>query len=115
MQTPKASMKGWSDTGQTGRNAMQIFKTLLGSALLALLGALAPAHAETSIRLLSAWPPNTSMIQVGEAKYIAAVEAASNKEIKFVRNGPETVPPFQQLQPLSTGVFQLLYTTPTYH
>ena len=82
---------------------MQGYKTLLGAALLALYGAVAPAQAQTTIRLLSAWPPNTSMIQVGETKYIAAVEAASNKEIKFVRNGPETVPPFQQLQPLSTG------------
>lgn len=94
---------------------MQLFKTLLGATLVALASATAPVQAQTTIRLLSAWPPNTSMIQVGETKFIAAVEAASNKEIKFVRNGPETVPPFQQLQPLSSGVFQLLYTTPTYH
>ena len=90
-------------------------RILLGAAAAALLSATAPAGAQTTIRLLSAWPPNTSMIQVGETKFIANVEAASNKEIKFVRNGPETVPPFQQLQPLSTGVFQLLYTTPSYH
>lgn len=95
---------------------MQIYRrTLLGAAVAALLAATAPAGAQTTIRLLSAWPPNTSMIQAGESKFIANVEAASNKEIKFVRNGPETVPPFQQLQPLSTGVFNLLYTTPAYH
>jgi TRAP-type C4-dicarboxylate transport system substrate-binding protein len=90
-------------------------RILLGAALSALLSAIAPAGAQTTIRLLSAWPPNTSMIQAGESKFIANLEAASNKEIKVVRNGPETVPPFQQLQPLSTGVFHLMYTTPAYH
>lgn len=95
---------------------MQFYKrTLLGAAIAALLAGTAPTMAQTSIRLLSAWPPNTSMIQAGETKFIANVEATSNKEIKIVRSGPETVPPFQQLQPLSTGVFQLLYTTPAYH
>jgi TRAP-type C4-dicarboxylate transport system substrate-binding protein len=95
---------------------MRVYKgALLAGTVAALLSLAAPAGAETTLRLLSGWPPNTSMIQVGEVKYIAAVEAASNREIKIIRNGPETVPPFQQLQPLSTGVFQLLYTTPTYH
>jgi TRAP-type transport system periplasmic protein len=90
-------------------------RVLLAASVAALLFAHVPAQAQTTIRLLSAWPPNTSMIQAGESKYIAAVEAASNREIKVVRNGPETVPPFQQLQPLSTGVFHLMYTTPAYH
>jgi TRAP-type transport system periplasmic protein len=90
-------------------------RILLATAVTAMLSAYAPAQAQTSVRLLSAWPTNTSMIQAGETKFIANVEAASNKDIKIVRNGPETVPPFQQLQPLSTGVFHLLYTTPAYH
>ena len=105
--------QGNAATAETGRNGMRIDnKSCSVRRVSALLSATAPACAQTTMRLLSAWPPNTSMIQVGETKFIANVEAASNKEIKFVRNGPETVPPFQQLQPLSTGVFQLLYTTP---
>ena len=67
---------------------MHMYKrTLLSAAVAALLTATAPAGAQTTIRLLSAWPPNTSMIQAGESKFIANVETASYKEIKFVRNG----------------------------
>lgn len=95
---------------------MQIGKrTLFAATVATLVSTQMPAQAQTTIRLLSAWPPNTSMIQVGETKFIANIEAAGGKDIKIVRNGPETVPPFQQLQPLSTGVFHLLYTTPAYH
>ena len=91
-------------------------RLLLGAAMAAaLVGVSVPAQAETTIRLLSGWPQNTSMIRSGETKYIANVEAASNGAVKIVRNGPEAVPPFQQFQPLSAGVFDLLYTTPSYH
>lgn len=73
------------------------------------------ARAETTLRLLSSWTPNTSMSQVGEEKFIAALTEAGNGSIKVMRSGPEVVPPFEQLQPLSAGVFDLLYTTPPYH
>ena len=35
--------------------------------------------------------------------------------IKFVSNGPETVPPFEQFQPVSAGAFQMLFTHAVYH
>lgn len=85
------------------------------AAIAALVLVAGPAGAQTSLRLISGWPPNTSMIRTGEAKYIANIEAASDGAITFVRNGPETVPPFEQLQPLSAGVFDLMYSTPAYH
>ncbi len=47
--------------------------------------------------------------------YLKAVEAASGGSIKFVVSGPETVPPFEQLQPVASGAFQFLYTHGAYH
>jgi TRAP-type mannitol/chloroaromatic compound transport system substrate-binding protein len=43
------------------------------------------------------------------------VETASKGDMKFTINGPETVPPFEQLQPTSAGVFQILLTHAAYH
>jgi TRAP-type C4-dicarboxylate transport system substrate-binding protein len=43
------------------------------------------------------------------------VEAATKGSVKFIVSGPETVPPFEQLQPASTGVFQMLFTHGIYH
>jgi TRAP-type C4-dicarboxylate transport system substrate-binding protein len=43
------------------------------------------------------------------------VEASSKGDIKFLINGPETVPPFEQLQPTSAGLFQILFTHGAYH
>jgi TRAP-type C4-dicarboxylate transport system substrate-binding protein len=43
------------------------------------------------------------------------VEAASGGKIAFKISGPEAVPPFEQMQPLTSGAFDLLYTHPAYH
>jgi TRAP-type C4-dicarboxylate transport system substrate-binding protein len=43
------------------------------------------------------------------------VEEATKGGIKFVIAGPETVPPFEQLQPVASGVFQMLFTHGVYH
>ncbi len=47
--------------------------------------------------------------------YIKAVEAASNGRIKFVVSGPETVPAFEQFQPVAAGAFQFVFTHGSYH
>ena len=49
------------------------------------------------------------------AEHQKAVEAASNGSIKFVVSGPETVPAFEQLQPVASGAFQFLNTHGSYH
>ena len=43
------------------------------------------------------------------------VEEISSGNIKIEVSGPEVVPPFQQLQPVVTGVFDVLYTHGAYH
>ena len=82
----------------------------------ALAGMAAPAAwAQTTMRVLAGWTPNTSMVQSVEAEFIKRVNEAAKEELKLTRSGPEVVPAFEQLQPLSSGVFDLLITTPAYH
>lgn len=73
------------------------------------------AQAETSIRALAAWP--TSLTQVNAIFHVFEdnVTKASGGEIKFENNGPEVVPPFEQFQPLSAGVFDMVFSAANYH
>jgi TRAP-type C4-dicarboxylate transport system substrate-binding protein len=66
-------------------------------------------------RVLSSWdqtyPVRPKFLEV----FLKNVETASKGDMKFSISGPETVPPFEQLQPVSSGVFQLLLTHGAYH
>jgi TRAP-type C4-dicarboxylate transport system substrate-binding protein len=73
------------------------------------------AHSETTLRLLSAWTPNNPNVPYIETVFIKNVEAATKGQIKIERRGPEVASPFEQLQPVSAGVFDILFTTPGYH
>lgn len=87
------------------------------SLVAALLGlVMLPAAAfGAEFRVLSSWdqsyPVRPKMLEV----YLKNVETASKGDIKFIVSGPETVPPFEQLQPVSSGVFQMLFTHGAYH
>jgi len=77
---------------------------------------LCPAAASAlELRVLSSWdqsyPPRPKLLEV----FLKNVETASKGDITFKISGPETVPAFEQLQPVSTGVFQLLFTHGAYH
>jgi TRAP-type transport system periplasmic protein len=90
------------------RRAKLIATTL---ALLAMQGIASSAE----FRAISSWdqsyPPRTLLFE----KFLKNVEAASKGEMKFVVSGPETVPPFEQLQPVGSNVFQFLFTHGAYH
>jgi TRAP-type transport system periplasmic protein len=66
-------------------------------------------------RVLSSWdqtyPVRPKFLEV----FLKNVETASKGDMKFIVSGPETVPPFEQLQPVGSGVFQLLLTHGAYH
>jgi TRAP-type transport system periplasmic protein len=66
-------------------------------------------------RVVSSWdqsyPVRPKFLEV----FLKNVEAASKGDMKFIVSGPETVPPFEQLQPVSSGVFQMLFTHGAYH
>jgi TRAP-type C4-dicarboxylate transport system substrate-binding protein len=75
----------------------------------------ASAMEATTLRLISPWSANLDMVKAAETAYIDAVREASDGAITIVRSGPEVVPPFQQLEPLGSGVFDLMISTPSYH
>jgi len=67
------------------------------------------------IRLLSSWDKTNPAVATLAESFAKGVEAATKGNTKFIISGPETVPPFEQLQPVSTGVFQMLFTHAIYH
>lgn len=80
---------------------------------LAAMLAIAPAEART-LKLLASWPESNVMAYLPGAQLKKNLEAM-NVDLDIAISGPETVPPFQQLGPVSAGVFDIIYTHPAYH
>lgn len=93
------------------RDTLRVVLPVAG--LLALLSS--AASAQTTLRLVSGWTPNNPNVPNIETPFIRNVEAASQGRLKIERRGPEVASPFEQLQPVSAGVFDILFTTPGYH
>jgi TRAP-type C4-dicarboxylate transport system substrate-binding protein len=66
-------------------------------------------------RMLSSWDKNYANNPVVLDPFMQSIEAASNGRMKFTVSGPETVPPFEQLEPLASGAFDFLFTAGSYH
>lgn len=75
----------------------------------------APVQAQTSFSLLASWGPNNTTAFMPAAQFQKNLEAASGGKLTVKISGPEAVPPFEQLQPVSSGAFDILYTHPAYH
>ena len=83
-------------------------------ALLAFVVSTAPAAA-AEYRMLTSWDKSNPAVPLLAEGFAKNVEAAGKGNIKFVLSGPETVPPFEQLQPVAAGAFQMLFTHGIYH
>lgn len=77
-----------------------------------LTGAL--AHAK-SFTILSSWDASYNAVPVFVDTFIEKLKEKSNGEMTAQMRGPETVPPFEQLQPVSSGLFDFLFTHGAYH
>ena len=101
---------------QVGRSALvlRLLKLPVIAGLSLAISAAATAQAET-IKLLASWSENDKPAYANAVLFKKNVEALSGGDIKVEINGPEVVPPFQQLQPVSAGVFDVLYTHGAYH
>jgi TRAP-type transport system periplasmic protein len=85
------------------------------AAALAVLAASLPAQAAQTLRLLMPWN-QTSAGNVAVGNYlIKLLEEGTGGEIKISKFDNGVVPPFQQLEPVASGVFDLHYTNPAYH
>lgn len=83
----------------------------LASAGIAVTGAV---QAKT-LTLLSSWDQNYNAVPVFVDSFIERVKEKTNGELQIQVRGPETVPPFEQLQPVSSGLFDMLFTHGAYH
>ena len=79
------------------------------------LSALSPDAQATDLRMLSSYDLTSAYTREVAQRYIDKVQGASDGEVSISLNGPDVVPPFEQLQPVSVGVFDLLYTHGAYH
>lgn len=73
------------------------------------------ASADANLKLLSSWNKSNWPTYVVVDEFQKRVHKASNNKIKITISGPEVVPPFEQLQPVSAGVFDMLFTHGVYH
>ncbi|MBU0643701.1 MULTISPECIES: TRAP transporter substrate-binding protein DctP [Roseobacteraceae] len=67
------------------------------------------------LKVLSSW--DQSYAAVGEVlmPFMEYLEEETTADLKLSRFGPETIPPFEQFNPVSQGLFDLLYTNGGYH
>jgi TRAP-type C4-dicarboxylate transport system substrate-binding protein len=105
------------DHTQRRRN---VVRTLLKAqtCLFALAAAcLLPATAvhAAEYRMLSSWDRSNPAVAAIADTFVKNVETASKGNIKIHVSGPETVPAFEQLQPVAAGAFHFLYTHGAYH
>jgi TRAP-type C4-dicarboxylate transport system substrate-binding protein len=89
-------------------------RILLAAGVLAIVAG--PALAQTkTIKLLSSWDRSNFATYESVLAFQDEVKKASGGKLEIDIKGPETVPPFQQIQPVSAGVFDMLYTHGVYH
>lgn len=86
--------------------------TAAGTFIAAALAANASAE---ELRLLSGFDQNSLFTREVTKPFMDGVTKATGGAITFRMSGPETVPPFEQLQPTSAGLFQVLVTHSAYH
>lgn len=69
----------------------------------------------TELRVLSSWAENHPYTSKIGMVYMDLVSDASDGDMTFSLFGPDAVPSFEQLEPVSKGLFDILVTHPVYH
>ncbi len=75
----------------------------------------AAAAIAADMKMLTAWGPNHSGTANMAYGYIKLVEDLTDGKVTIKPSGPEVVPGGKQLQPVASGVFDLIYTHGLYH
>ena len=78
------------------------------------LASIASAHA-VELRILNSWNEKAPLTKLVSNGFVEKLKNASNGRIKIVVSGPEVIAPFEQLQPVSSGSFDFLFTHAAYH
>lgn len=92
-------------------------KTLLTAGVTAgaLLCAAASGAASASLNLLTSWNKDNWPTYAVLDQFAKNVAALGGGKVTLNIQGKETVPPFEQLQPVSAGVFDMLFSHGIYH
>jgi len=82
-----------------------------------MVGALAVAGpaAAADMRMIMAWDESYSATVEIALPFARNVARVTEGRVSIKTFGPETVPPFEQLQPISVGVFDFIFTAGGYH
>lgn len=90
-------------------------KFLLSSVMLAATAFAATSAQATTLTMLSSWDATYNAVPVFAEGFIKKLEERSGGEMSVKLRGPETVSPFEQLQPVAAGMFDMLFTHGAYH
>lgn len=89
-------------------------KRLISAAVIGWSLMFSSAQAET-LKFLIPWTPANESNHLTAEFVINAVKNSSKGELDLRLIGPSVVPPFKQLQPVGSGVFDIHYTSTAYH
>lgn len=93
---------------------MKSIKTLLQG--VAVAAAVLPFAAQAQdMRVLSSWGESYAPVTEVLDPFLELLEEESGGSLSLTRLGPETIPPFEQLDPVSRGLFDMLFTNGAYH
>lgn len=90
-------------------------KTLQALTILAAVGLAATSAEARDYRLLSSWDQNYAYNPYILDPFVEGVGEATDGRVSITVSGPETVPPFEQVEPVGAGVFDFLFTHGAYH
>lgn len=93
---------------------LAILTVVAGAMAPSLAPVLAHAQDKMELRFLTAWDDRFDGTIVVAHQFVENVQEASEGRITFQLNGPEVIPPNQQFDPISRGVFDLGFNTPIY-
>lgn len=94
---------------------MRIFKTGIAGAFALAAVSFAGAATAKDLKLLTSWSPANKGTYLSEVAFTKLVKEISGGKLNIKRSGPEAVPPFEQVQPVAAGVFDILLTHGAYH
>lgn len=90
-------------------------KLMKSAAMVTALAVSASGGFAQELRMLSSWDENYAYNPYILEPFYDGVREATDGRITFAQFGPETVPPFEQMEPVGAGVFDLLFTHGAYH
>lgn len=95
---------------------MKQLTTLLAVAIAMVVTGLSHTPAQAvDLRMISAWDERYLPVEIMAEEFIDEVNAKSDGQINITRSGPEVVSALEQLQPVGSGAFDLLFGHGGYH